>query len=220
MEYDLGSENIIRDLGSVKDGKFIVGECSYSVVVIPPMMENLDSTTYKLLEEFVSNGGKLIAFSLPSLVDGAPNEGLKEFLSYKSDRIITKQNLTHPIIREFFNNPDISFTDMTGGDLYHHHRVLADGQILFIANSSLEKHVKGLVKIKGADAVEMNTLSGEITGYPNIQVEEFVTFSYDLPPAGSLLVYIPDIKQGNYTLPVKPKAYEVIPASPTAYFDG
>ncbi len=57
VEYDLGSENIIRDLGSVKEGKFIVGECSYSVVVIPPMMENLDSITYKLLEEFVDKRG-------------------------------------------------------------------------------------------------------------------------------------------------------------------
>ena len=50
-------------MGSVRGGKFIVGQCSYSTVVIPPMMENLDLETYKLLERFVSNGGKLVAFS-------------------------------------------------------------------------------------------------------------------------------------------------------------
>jgi hypothetical protein len=209
VEYDLGSENIIGELGSVKVGKLVVGYCSYSVVVIPPAMENLDLSTYKLLEQFVTNGGKLIAFSLPSLVDGALNEGLKEFLSYKSDKIITKQNLTPAVIREFFSDTDISFTDMTGGDLYHHHRVLEDGQVLFLANSSLVKTSKGLVKIKGADAIEMNTLSGEITGYSNLQDGEFITFSYDLPPAGSLLLYIPD-KKGNNTIPVKSKSYEVI----------
>lgn len=215
VEYDLGSENIIKDLGSVEDGKFKVGQCSYSVVVIPPMMENLDLETYKLLEQFVTNGGRLIAFSLPSLVDGAPSEGLKEFLSYKSDKIITKQNLTSTIIREFFSDPDLNFTDMTGGDLYHHHRDLADGEVLFLANSSLEKPVKGLVKVRGADAVELNTFTGGITGYPNVQDGEFITFKYDLPPAGSLLLYLPDLKKGNFSLPSASNSTEpILPASP------
>ena len=210
VEYDLGSENIIKDRGSVKDGKFVVGECSYSVVVIPPMMENLDQSTYKLLEQFVTNGGKIVAFSLPSLVDGSPGEGLKEFLSYKSDKIISKQNLTSAIIGEFLSNPDLSFTDVTGGDLYHHHRKLADGQVLFLVNSSLVKPLKGLVKVKGGDAIEMNTLTGGINGYPVVQDGEYVNFSYDLPPAGSLLLFIPDTKLGNYSIPVKPKSYEAV----------
>ena len=38
------------------------------------------------------------------------------------------------------------------GHLYHHRRVLSDGQLLFIVNSSLEKPLKGSIKIKGADA--------------------------------------------------------------------
>jgi alpha-L-rhamnosidase len=210
VEYDLGSENILKDLGSAKDGKFVVGECSYSMVVIPPMMENLDSVTYKLLDKFVNDGGKLIAFSLPSMVDGAPSESLKEFFSYNSDKIVTKQNLTPAIVREYFSDQDLSFTDRTGGDLYHHHRTMADGEVLFMANSSLEKRTKGLVKIKGEDAIELNTLTGEVNGYPALQDGDYVSFTYDLPPAGSLLLYLPFKKQGNFTLADKPKALETI----------
>ncbi len=62
VEYDLGSENIIKDLGSVSKGKLAVGQASYSRVVIPPMTENLDLPTFGLLEKFVSDGGTLISF--------------------------------------------------------------------------------------------------------------------------------------------------------------
>jgi len=208
VEYDLGSENIIKDIGSVRDGFFRIGKCDYSVVVIPPMAENLDSTTFSLLKQFVADNGKLIAFSLPSRVDGSVSEDLINFFLSETDRIITKQNLTPSIIREYFTGPDVSFTDMTGGDLYHHHRILDDGQVLFLANSSLEKSSKGLVKIKGADVIEMNSLTGEIYGYPNVQDESFVSFSYDLPPAGSLLLYIPGTKIGNFQIPGTSESFE------------
>ena len=50
------------------------------------MTENLDLATFKLLEKFVSKGGTLIAFSIPSLVNGAPSEGLKDFFQKYSDK--------------------------------------------------------------------------------------------------------------------------------------
>ncbi len=88
VEYDLGSENMIKDMGSVKQGKLLIGQGDYSTVVIPPMMENLDLSTYKLISKFVAGGGKLIAFSTPSLIDGAPSDGLNKFLCESSDKII------------------------------------------------------------------------------------------------------------------------------------
>ena len=64
----------MKDLGSVSKGKLVVGQAAYSRVVIPPLTENLDMATFKLLEKFVSAGGTLIAFSEPSLIDGAPSD--------------------------------------------------------------------------------------------------------------------------------------------------
>lgn len=205
VEYDLGSENIIKDLGSVKNGKFVVGQCSYSTVVIPPMMENLDLSTYKLLERFITNGGNLIAFSVPTLVDGSPSEGLNEFINKKTDKIIREEKLTSETISNYFTATTVSFKGVSGGDLYHQRRVLADGQVLFMVNSSLSEPLTGSLSIKGSDAHEMNTLTGEINGYPNSRDGENIKLSYSLPPAGSLLLYIPTVKNADYTIPVNPQ---------------
>ncbi len=214
VEYDLGSENIIKDRGAVKGGKFVVGQCSYSTVVIPPMMENLDLETYKLLVRFVSNGGRLVTFSLPALIDGAPGEGLNEFLKKEAGRINQENSLSPEIITKYFAG-DISFSGLTGGDLYHHRRALADGQLLFMSNSSLSESVKGTVKIKGADAIELNTVSGVIQGYPVVEEGEDVIISIDIPPAGSLLLYIPEVSQKVISVPELPQSIEVLsPASP------
>jgi hypothetical protein len=79
VEYDLGSENIIKDQGSIKRGSFVVGKRAYGQVVIPPMTENLNKETFKLLKAFVEAGGKLIAFSKPTLVDGQESAELERF---------------------------------------------------------------------------------------------------------------------------------------------
>jgi hypothetical protein len=205
VEYDLGSENIIKDLGSVSKGRFIVGQASYSKVVIPPMTENLDLSTYKLLERFVTNGGTLIAFSMPTLVDGAPSEGLKEFYSKKSDKIIKIDQLTPAVISKYFSDSDLRFENVSGGELFHHRRKLADGQILFLINSSLTETVNGSLKTTGRDAVEMNTLTGEISEYPNDDLAEKINLVYSIPPAGSLLLFIPEVKETEFPAQTKAK---------------
>lgn len=213
VEYDLGSENIIKDIGSVRNGKLIVGHCSYSTVVIPPMTENLDLETYKQLERFVDNGGRLVAFSLPSLVDGAPSEGLNNFMSKYADRIIKETELNTEIIDKYFLENGIRFNGLQGGVLYHHRRVLSDGQLLFMANSSLSEYLEGSAEIKGAGAVEMNSLTGEIIGYPHETNGGIIKISVRIPPAGSLLLFIPSTKQKEYDIPLELKEFEKLSSS-------
>jgi hypothetical protein len=199
VEYDLGSENIIKNIGEVKEGKFIIGNGTYSTVVIPPMTENLDLSTYKLIKKFVMNGGKLIAFSTPSLVDGAGSEGLNKFMAEYSDKIIFENELTKEVINKYFNSNTLMFSEVTGGDLYHHRRNLSDGQVLFLVNSNLEKPVSGSLMIKGGGALELNTLTGETKDYPNNAEGDNISLSFSLDPAGSLLLYIPAEKRTSGT---------------------
>lgn len=213
VEYDLGSENVIKDMGKVAGNKFIVGQRSYSTVVLPPMMENLDLETYKLIEKFVAKGGSLVAFSLPSLVDGNESEGLNEFLKKYADRIHTETTLTDDVISEYFTNPDISFSPTTGGDLYHHRRAMSDGQVLFLTNSSMTDSLTGSIRTKGDGPVEMNTLTGEKYGYPSAQDGEYLNLSYSLPPAGSLLLFIPSMKTDEWTIPAKPQITDAVSSS-------
>ena len=205
VEYDLGSENIIKDLGTISKGKFVVGQANYSKVVIPPMTENLDLTTFRLLEKFVSGGGTLIAFSVPALIDGTPSEALKEFFNKYSGKINIVSELTNDKIFGLFSSRDLKFEGVSGGTLYHHRRILSDGQLLFLVNSSNTEPVSGSFKIKGADAIEMNTFTGETYGFPNRQNGNEISCSFSMPPAGSLLLFLPAAKVETSTAPSIPK---------------
>jgi|WetSurMetagenome_2_1015567.scaffolds.fasta_scaffold01674_4 hypothetical protein len=211
VEYDMGSENIIKDRGSVKNNRFIVGECSYSTLVIPPMMENLDLPTFSLIKSFVANGGKLVAFSHPSLVNGETDSGLAGFLDKNSDKITFVQELTAENIPQYFSSADAKFNLFAGKDLYHHRRILADGQLLFLANSSLTDHSTGSAELKGTDVIEMNTVTGQLSGYQIGAGGEKVTFSWDIPPAGSLLLFIPSGKSESLPAPGVPMSCAAVP---------
>jgi hypothetical protein len=213
VEYDLGSENIIKDRGSVSNGKLIVGQASYSRIVIPPMTENLDHSTFELLEKFVRNGGKLIIFSVPTLLDGSVSNEVSNFFAKNSAMIFKVDNLSPEIINKYLSNIKLSFEEISGGTLYHHRRIMADGQLLFLVNSDIRQQLNGSLKTKGKNALEMNTLTGAVYGYPNQQTGEDITLSYSIPPAGSLLLYISDNKTSDYSIPKKPGEFVAFQSS-------
>ena len=193
VEYDLGSENIIKDIGSVRKGRFIVGQCSYSTVVLPPMMENIDLQTFKLLKKFIAAGGTLVTFSKPSLIDGSENKELNNFFAKNAKKIHSVTTLDSEIILKYFTGPGIVFSKFSGGNLYHQRRVLADGQVLFLVNSSMTDSVTGALRVKGQNVLDLNTLTGEINGYdydPNNPGNGVITVPYSIPPAGSVLLWI------------------------------
>jgi hypothetical protein len=214
VEYDLGSENIIKNLGSVSKGKLIIGQASYSRVVIPPMVENLDHSTFELLEKFVSGGGTLLTFSDPALLDGSESEELKNFFIRKTDMIFKMSSLSKEVITKYFGNLKLIFDEVPGGALYHHRRILSDGQIIFLVNSSLTEKLNGSLKTYGKDAVEMNTFTGELYKYPNHQEGDEISISYSLPPAGSLLLFVSGSESSGYEIPAKPPKFITV-QSPT-----
>jgi len=206
VEYDLGSENMIKDMGSVKDGKFILGQCEYKTVVLPPMMENLDLPTFKLLQKFVSAGGNLIAFSVPSFIDGSESKLLSDFFSKNGDKIHSEKELSAITLSKYFTGTDVKFSKFTYRDLYHHRRVLADGQVLFLVNSSLKEQVSGSFTAKGEAAYELNTLTGDVNGFRWSDDGDAVAIDFTLPPAGSLLLFIPKNYDERHITPFKSKA--------------
>ena len=60
VEYDLGDEKIICDHGKVSGKKFCVNKCSYDIVIVPDVMDNIEKPTFNLLNKYVLNGGKVI----------------------------------------------------------------------------------------------------------------------------------------------------------------
>lgn len=210
VEYDLGSEKIIKDLGSVSGGKLHVGQAAYSTIVIPPMLENLNFDTFELIEKFIYEGGKLVIFSEPTLIDGADIEEIKRVFSKFTSDIFKPQDLSEENIKKFFSNKDLTFKSMSGGTIYHHRRILSDGQLLFVANSSLTEEANGSIETIGKDVLEMNTLTGEIKGYSNNVSDDKVSLSYSIPPAGSILLFIPEVKTAEYKITPEPLSFTEI----------
>jgi len=161
VEFDLGSENIIKDQGSAKNGLFVVGKRGYKKVVIPPMTENLNAKTFALLQKFVASGGKLITFSTPTLVDGKESAELKKFFADNSSRITSYNTLTTQVINDLLVNDKINFTGLTGNDLYHQRRTYNDGELVFLANSSLTETATGKISIAGKTLLQLDGMSGE-----------------------------------------------------------
>ncbi|KAA6300798.1 MAG: hypothetical protein EZS26_003070, partial [Candidatus Ordinivivax streblomastigis] len=210
-EYDLGSENIIKDHGKTVKNKFAINKRAYSKVVIPPMMENLDAPTFKLLKEFTKKGGTILAFSTPTVLGGKPDAEMEKFFT-EDKNVLHFAELNEEVIEKHFSAPHILFTQQ-GGNLFHHSRIMTDGQALFLVNSSLEETTKGTVTVAGADAIELNTLTGEIRDYPETADKDNIRIDFDVPPAGSLLLYVFNKPQHEFALPVAAGTYTAVKAS-------
>ena len=195
VEYDLGSENIIKDLGKVENGRFIVGNASYSTVVLPPMMETLNKPTFNLLQQFVEQGGQIITFSAPTRIDGAVNDELAGLLT--GTTVTSLPELSKDVIARYFSSDNFRIT-FNSGNLYHHRRRFADGELVFLVNSSMDEVVDGTLSTQGKAMLEMDALNGEIYTYPSSKEGDILSTSFRIEPAGSLLLYCSDKNSKNY----------------------
>ncbi len=80
VEYDLGTEYALEKFGKVSDKALVIEKRSYKLVVLPPFTENLNSSSVKLLEEYLKQGGKILAYEIPSCVDGNASDAVKKAL--------------------------------------------------------------------------------------------------------------------------------------------
>lgn len=191
VEFDLGSENIIREHGKAENGKFIVGQRSYSSVVIPPMTENINAATFRILRDYIAQGGKLFLYSLPDKIDGSPEAELAGFLSKPAINIITLNDSVPETFLSFSDHQDLKFDKISGGNLYHHRRILDDGQIIFLVNSTETGTMQGELTVSGSDAAQMDGFTGEMKDYAEAREgKDRIRLTFTLPPAGSLLLFI------------------------------
>ncbi|MGN7819350.1 glycosyl hydrolase [Chitinophaga sp. 22536] len=211
LEYDLGSENIIKDNGQVKGDRFIIGERAYKMVVIPPGMENINGATFRLLKAYMAAGGKVVCFGPLRLVDGAANQELATL--FPSDKIIAVN--TAPFQTEHFRITAIR-GDSIGGNLYHQRRRLADGELLLLTNASMTSASSGTISTQGNDVLEMNMHSGNISRYPYAHNNKAVQFDVTVPPAGSLMLFIADKKLPGYQPAPRASEWTTVNASATS----
>ncbi len=217
IEYDLGSEKIIEQVGSVDGAKFVVGQRSYDLVVLPMQMYNLNHITADLIERFIKQGGTILCFGDPPiLVDGSRDDRIGVAAATSPSRWIRAFSLAEDKALGLLAPKDFNVNNPlgVGGLLFHHRRQLNDGQLLLLTNTSLEQWSTGTLQIKGASAVALNALDGTMKPYPATVDQGMLSLGFNLPPVGALLLFV-----GNNPsqVPVEtepPRDY--IPVSPAA----
>lgn len=194
IEYDLGSENVIKTLGGVNSNKLKVGQREYSLVVIPAEMENMDGSTLEMLTKYLENGGKVLSFNLNiSRIDGKKSESAIELAGKFHEQWVNVSQLEDPDALAMLGNTTFDIKEkIPNGMLYHQRRQLVDGQLIFIVNSHKTKSISADVFAEGKYVLKLDLINGKEYLYPAEKVNGNVKFTVDLNPAGSALFALTD----------------------------
>ncbi len=94
IDFDYGEERILAGHGSVENGKLKVGSCTYDKVLLSGV-ETMKESTWKLLKEFVAQGGKLIvAGKAPEMIHAEPDARMTELMEHAEKVPFTKEAVT------------------------------------------------------------------------------------------------------------------------------
>jgi hypothetical protein len=197
VEYDLGSESILEDHGKVSVKSLVVGERSYSLVMLPPGLGNINGETLALLEEYLRNGGQILSWvGAPGFLDGRksnlPAESLLTYKdSWKSVDMDSGWSALHALIPPVL---DFEEPDRIGGLLFHHRRVLEDAELVFLVNTSAEEEASGRfahgedVNSPFRSCEKWDPFTGTVEPYPSQYADGKLLIEFQVPPAGSLLL--------------------------------
>lgn len=213
VEYDLGCEDILARQGSVKDKQLTVGRRSYGTVVIPPATENLNSKTMALIEELLKSGGTVLCLGEPpARVDGAVSELGGQAAKHPAWKVAEPAAV--PALLALSLEKD-HFTIARQADdkgiLFHHRRQLEDGDLLFLANTSLESPSAGTISTRASGLEQWNLTSGEIKPYAFQRIKSGARASFALAPGGSLMLFLSKSPR-TPAAQLAEKAMEIAPA--------
>ena len=193
VEYDLGCEDVIARQGSIEDQELRVGQRRYHTVVIPPNTGNLNGPTWDLLHKLTTQTGHLLACDAPLRRDGALQAGGDASVAWnlpltllRPDELLA--NLTSdPALTDGFR---IRRDPADKGILFHHRRLLDDGQILLLVNTSSAAPSTGRIEsaLKGVERWNLETGGAERFAFEKTATG--LQASYNLPPSGSLLLFL------------------------------
>jgi hypothetical protein len=211
VEYDIGDEDVIARHGSPNGKELRIGNRTYSKVVLPPFMENINSRTKALL----NSTGQVVAYAQPTRMDGAL---VKTHASTPANSLSTNptqwvEQVVSDLGREQEKDGfSIKRTPGDQGILFHHRRQLADGELLLLVNTSIEHASSGFVFSSLAGAEQWDLYTGKTKPYPSSPMRGMaathapgseaaprirptkntigMSVEFELPPSGSLLLFL------------------------------
>lgn len=147
IPYHIVDETVMAERGSVKDGKLIVGKCSYDFVVFPKTY-TMDKVTETLLLEYYNQGGKILF-----------TDGKIEYLEWEKHDYAFDSNVT---LDQIAKAQEYAIDDKDT-DIQSTLRVIDGKKFIYAVNLSLEKEYTV-------------TFSGDFNGFTVLDLESGKTY--------------------------------------------
>ncbi|WP_141505223.1 glycosyl hydrolase [Paenibacillus luteus] len=189
-DYDLGDELIMKDFGKVVGDSIVVGDCGYSYVVLPSLM-NLLSSTVELLLAFMDIGGKVVSYrEQPSLIDGKKSDKLARLLRHEQfTKVADLKELERLLSNE--TKRSIRIQEQLGSEattFIHMHRTFEEQSIAFIVNNDRERGFEVQIELEGGSYLqEWDAWTGKVKTIKTDATEHGVSFRASFGPADSKL---------------------------------
>lgn len=193
LEYDLAAEKTMRDFGNVRDNKLVISDRAYSLIVLPPGLTNLDRSSFAMLEEFLSSGGKILSFcDYPSYIDGEAVMEVQDLFIDYPEQVDIEKELSQSAVSMLSEGSLLTFDPLAGANLvYYMHRQLSDGDLIFLSNYDIGKQKEFSLTIEDARfAVELDPVDGKIYETDFERSGEGLNLNVSLENAGSRLYFI------------------------------
>ncbi|NQU40064.1 MAG: hypothetical protein HQ523_08940 [Lentisphaerae bacterium] len=231
IDFDYGNEEILSRHARIdrkaKDARFVVGEATYKVVVVPLML-TMRTTTLEQLEAFRAVGGQVVFVGAPaSYLDAVETERVREFAA-QCDRVALSGRRLAPLLAERGRRVSITGPDGTkqlASTLYQL-RKDDEAYYLFVCNTGHSRGQHGFgvpddsmvrdrrtsledVRISGFEGcagrpVELDAETGSSWAVDADRSGKGWIIKTSLPPAGSRLFMIPR-KSGRSRRPRRPE---------------
>lgn len=194
IEYDLGSERTLKESGKAEASKLMVGRRAYDLVVLPPAMENLELATLALLTDYLLKGGRVISVAAPPVFVDGTRDDRPASLAEAHPKTWTRSSPDSWLADiEKLSPPVLVFQKKSGENsgpntLFHHRRMFAGGELVFLANVSPDKVAAGTLTTGAASGEEWDLFTGQVKPYPFRRESGRLILDYEIPPGGSLLL--------------------------------
>ncbi len=212
VEYDIGCEDIIGRNGSVEGSGLRIDRRVYDTVVLTPFTENLNSPTFLLIEKYLKAGGTVLCCGDdPTRLDGSVSDRAKDIATYPRWKKVYADYVAKLLSARQGDDFTITRSDDDQGILFHHRRMIDDGEFLFLVNTSIEHPTAGTVEsnMKAIETWDLNT--GKVEAYPFRKIRNGVKAHFNLPPSGSLLLFLSE--KTKKPAPVRDEVVKLVPAS-------
>ncbi len=211
IEYDLASEDIIKDHGSVAGPEFIIGSRNYDIVILPSGFENIEIATFDLLARYLENDGTVLSLSgIPQRLDGNKSTTVAKELGKYKDHWIDIEKIDTSVMEKYLMPNGFVALDPEnwGGEVYHMRRRMKDGQILFFTNFHRTESAHISFSAEGSSMMQLDVMNAEQHVLKTTENHGMVSLSFDLPPSGSMLLMVWDKTLRGKTLDINAKKEE------------